>query len=227
MTIEENNQNIGAKPALTEKEGGTFDYIVNCMKDAAIPFQKACSQPNLHYPLNENKFTQMYVEQVEVKIKSHPNIGVKNQYSDIFMGTKGVPDFYFHKVEEGVHHFPLFVVESKILPTPGEKREREYVIGNKENGAMERYKIEKHGKGFNVCGILGFVEKETFDYWITSINRWVEELSGTNDFWKKDEILTKIENKLDYFVSKSIAHRTSSQDISLYHLWIFTHKQKQ
>jgi hypothetical protein len=219
MVAEENNTYV-EKPVVTGNEGKTMSIILSSMKDASVPFKNASKQPDLCLPLNENQLTQIYVEQVEVKIKPYPNIGVKNQYSDIFLGTKGIPDFYFHKVEEGHTHRPLLVVESKRLPAPEKSREKEYVIGNCENGGIERFKTEKHGKGFTTCGMLGFVEKETFDYWGKTVNKWITTLSVTNNSWNEDEILVEVEKCSDYSVLNSIVHRLSSEDASLYHLWI-------
>ncbi|GHT31425.1 hypothetical protein FACS1894214_2720 [Planctomycetales bacterium] len=220
MIAEETNNNIAALPVLTASEGTSLSYIFSSMKSASVPFKKACRQHNLHMPLNENKLTQIYVEQVEVQIKINSFLGVKNQYSDTFGGTKGVPDFYFHKIEEGVHHLPLFIVESKVLPVPIKKREKEYVIGEKNNGGIERYKTEKHGKGLDNCGILGFVEDKTFDDWLSVINMWIVELSQSNNGWNQDEVLTMTENREDYACLESTAHRTSQSDVQLFHLWI-------
>lgn len=218
--IAEEYSHISSSPSLSNQEGKTIDFINGCLKKACIPFKKASSQPNLALPLNENKYTQIFVEQIEVFVKSHPNIGVKNQYSDTFYGTKGVPDFYFHKVEEGVHNEPIMVWEAKILTTSfPKKREKEYVIGVKQNGGIERFKIEKHGIGQNRCGLLGFVEKEDFNHWNKTINLWIKDLTSTNEDWRSDELLSKIESGNDFYVLESVAHR-KSDDILLMHLWV-------
>lgn len=218
--LAEEYSNINSTPFLSNQEGKTISFIYECLKKSCIPFKKASSQPNLKLPLNENKYTQIFVEQIEVFVKSHPNIGVKNQYSDTFYGTKGVPDFYFHKVEEGVHNEPLMVWEAKILSTSlGKKREKEYVIGDNKNGGIERFKTEKHGKGQNKCGLLGFVENEDFRHWNVTINIWIDDLTMTNTDWKKDEVLSEIEAAVDFCILTSIAHR-ESDDINLTHLWV-------
>src|SRR5690606_10369578 len=126
--IAEEYSHIKLTPSLSNQEGKTITFITECVKKTCVSCKKALNQPNLKLPLNENKYTQIFVEQVEVFLKSHPNIGVKNQYSDTFNRTKGIPDFYFHKVEEGVHNEPLMVWEAKILTTSfPKKREKEYV----------------------------------------------------------------------------------------------------
>jgi hypothetical protein len=218
--LAEEYSNINSTPFLSNQEGKTVKFIFECLRKSCAPFKKASRQPNLKLPLNENKYTQIFVEQIEVFVKSHPNIGVKNQYSDTFYGTKGIPDFYFHKIEEGVHNEPLMVWEAKILSTClGLKREKEYVIGHKFNGGIERFKIGIHGRGQNKCGLLGFVENNDFDHWNTTINKWIYDLTKTTSDWKKDEVLSEIESNTDYCVLKSIAHR-KEDDIYLTHLWI-------
>jgi len=216
--IAENDKIIQQTPVLTDCKGAIIATIIGCMKLAISPFKNARSQPNLHHPLNENKLTQIYVEQVEVFIKPISNLGVKNQYSDIFFGTRGVPDFYFHIVEEGKHHKPLFIVEAKRLPAPGQQREREYVAGR--TGGIERYKRGSHGTGLDECGMLGFVEEDTFSFWEQNINTWITELSSTTAFWQPDEILGESEEEKDFATFRSIAYREHQEVISLHHLWI-------
>lgn len=208
-------------PALSRQKGRTLQLIYKAMKEAVLPFRKiVLEQDNLKKPLNENKYTQIFVEQIEVFLKKYPNIGVKNQYSDIFYNTKGVPDFYFHKVEEGFYNEPIMVWESKILSSNTKKeRRKEYVVGNKNNGGIERFKTEKHGKGLSECGLLGFVENETFEHWHTQINEWIEELSTTSYYWRNKETLNISESNSDYYLLKSIAYRTS-ENIHLSHLWL-------
>jgi len=113
----------------------------------------------------------------------------------------------------------MFSVECKRLPSPQKAREKEYVIGDNNNGGIERYKTEKHGKGLYECGLLGFIEKENSKYWLKEINNWLENLSKVDKIWKQDEILSKIESKKDFYFLKSIAHRKKG-DINLNHLWV-------
>ena len=220
--IAEEKQYKSNNAVLTGAENTTIHTIFNSMQLAVVPFKQAYNQPNVCRPLNENGMTQIFVEQIEVQIKLIEGIGVKNQYSDIFFGTKGIPDFYFHKIEEGVTHLPLFVVESKRLPAPDniKEREKEYVIGSNKNGGIERFKTEKHGKGLSNCGMIGFVEKKTFIFWQATINQWITELSKTDAFWQKDEILNEVETTTDYAVLKSVAYINSQKSIHLHHLWI-------
>lgn len=223
MIAEEYSNISPQEPLLTGQEGKSLVNIYNCLKSACVPFKKAKNQPDLHHPLNENKLTQIFIEQVEVFVKPIPHLAVKNQYSDTFFGTKGIPDFYFHRVEEGIHHLPIIVFEAKILASSfsGTNREREYIIGEAHNGGVERFKLEKHGKGFTECGLVGFVKDKDFKHWNITVNGWIADLSTpAASIWKTDEELSETESNNDYCVLQSIAHRTTSADINLSHLWI-------
>lgn len=205
-------------PEISSDSGKTIDIIIEAIKVACTPFKKVLAQTNLQLPLNENKLTQILVEQIEVKIKKQPVIGVKNQYSDLFYGTRGIPDFYFHVVEEGAIHEPLFVVESKRLPSP--TYEKEYVIGKNKNGGIERFKIEKHGKELPQCGLVGFIEDFSKDYWIKTINDWIIELSKTDKNWSNEEILVESTYSNNCCYSNSKVKRISSEPVLLHHFLI-------
>ncbi len=210
------------KPKSSIPKGKAISFIVNTIKEVPDDFISAINTDGIIKPLNENKLTQILVEQITaILLAKGVSIAVQNQYSDLYFGTKGVPDFYFHEVEKGKTNPPLFVVESKILPAPPpKKREQEYVIGDKRNGGIERYKIGKHSKGLNQCGMIGFVEQENFDFWKNQINSWIDNLAKIDTFWNKDENLRITKTKKNHAFLKSIAHRKESVDILIYHFWI-------
>lgn len=213
--------NINFTPDLSIPKGTTIALLIQCLKNAAPFFQAARSHPSIVDPLNENKLTQIFVEQVDVQLRKKPlPIGVKNQYSDIFFGTKGIPDFYFHALEEGRTSQPLFVCEAKRLPAPTGSINTEYVIGDKKNGGIERFKIGKHGKGFEESGLIGFVESETFDHWTNEINNWITTLAKANTEWNADETLGFVDKGSLSCLLNSIVHRNSDADLKLYHVWV-------
>lgn len=170
--------------------------------------------------LNEDDLTQVYIEQAQILIRKYDYpFNINGQYRDMTNLSKGFSDFYFYPNEQNVSTTSFYSVESKRLPSPEKSREREYVIGAKNNGGIERYKTEKHGKGLNRCGLLGFIEKEDSIHWLKKVNHWIEDLTKVNSDWKKDEVLSEIESTIDYCILKSIAHK-KSDIIDLTHLWI-------
>lgn len=212
------------EPEISIPKGKTISFIVKTIKEVPAYFISALKNTDITKPLNENKLTQVLVEQINAGLlEKEFSILAQNQYSDLLYGTKGIPDFYFYESEKGKNNKPLFIVESKILPTPPPKtREKEYVIGENKNGGIERFKTGKHGKGLNKCGIVGFVESECFELWKDKVNSWISELSNNDDFWNEDErIIMKENNDISAFLH-SIAHRKQENDLLLYHFWIKT-----
>ena len=223
MIAEERHINIDViKPVLTDNKGKSVSCILNCLKFAIIPFLQAYKSI-ITVSLNEDDLTEIFYSQVQFIIREHNypfNIG--NQERDLTKQSKGISDLFFYANKFGKPPISIFSVECKRLPAPPPKsREQEYVKGNSNNnGGIERYKTEKHGKGLDECGMLGFVEEEAFSFWHQRVNTWITDLSVSSNFWQTDEHLEAVESKEDFMLLKSIAHRMSQNDIHLHHLWI-------
>jgi hypothetical protein len=223
--IADEKLSTGENPDLTDAANTMVCFIKSCIEKAIIPFKKARDGQSDNIPLNEDKLTQLLVHQIEWQISNACwyFLSVDKQYYDTYFGTKGVSDFYFHISEEGKENKPLYVVESKRLPAPDNKkqREKEYVIGDKNNGGIERYKTEKHGKWLVKSGMVGFVEQDSFHDWLDRINRWIIDLSNTNRCWHDDEILVMERSNIEYCCLSSVAHRKSkNENMELSHWWI-------
>lgn len=221
MIAEDNIFNL-AQPNIELPKNKIITLVKECMVETVVHF-KSYLKTEFHKKksLNENDLTQEYTKQAQIliRIKDYP-FNVEGQYQDVYNLSKGFSDLFFYPNEQNVELCSIYSIESKRLPSPEIKREKEYVIGEKNNGGIERYKSEKHGKGLFECGLIGFVEDKDFKQWHTTINIWITDLakvSKTN--WKKDEVLSEIENNIDYCILKSIAHR-QVDDINLTHLWV-------
>ena len=220
--------NYHQNPRISIPKGKTISVIVQVLKQVHDFFILALKDDSILKPLNEDKLTQILVEQINaLLLEQEFPIQALPQYQDIYLGSKGKPDFYFTEIEKGKTNKPLFIVESKILPAPPPKeRKKEYVIGVKKNGGIERYKIEKHGKGLNECGLIGFIKENEFEYWQTQINVWIDEIAIDNSFWNIDEKIKIRENKTNFAFLQSIARRQNTDDLTLYHFWINTSDKK-
>ena len=220
MIAEEKFSHNG-QPKISVSNANVVLLIIQLMKQTAPIFKSyILSDFYSKGKLNEDEYTQIYVEQAQILIRqSDLPFNVSREYRDIYNLGRGYSDFYFYPNEQDISTASLFSVESKRLPSPERAREKEYVIGTNNNGGIERYKTEKHGKGLNECGLLGFIEKEDSNYWETTINSWIKNLAKTDTNWNDDEILSKSESNPDYCHLKSIAHRKKS-DIRLVHLWV-------
>ena len=220
MIAEENLSN-NYKPQVSISNANVLLLIGKLMKQTVPNFKSyLISDFYKKSTLNEDDFTQIFIEQAQILIRNHDfPFNINGQYRDIYNRSKGFSDFYFYPNEQHVSTGSFFSVESKRLPSPEKSREKEYVIGDKNNGGIERYKTEKHGKGLNDCGILGFVEKENSNHWKGTINSWIKDLAENDKNWNNDEILSEVESNSDFCFLESIAHRISD-DINLSHLWV-------
>jgi hypothetical protein len=211
------------QPKSSIPKGTAISCILNCFKTTTPFFKQVLTQPDLVKPLNENKLTQLFIEQLRIQLrKKGVTFDVGNQYSDVFFKTKGIPDFYFHALEEGKTAIPLFIVETKRLPAPQTINEKEYVIGQNNNGGIERFKSKKHGKGLSECGLLGFIEEENSTFWVSKINEWIKQLVDNDNDWVIEELLTKIEDEAEFSYLISLVRTDKNTDVSLHHFWIYS-----
>jgi hypothetical protein len=229
MIIDEQQNN--AVPISSISKTTTIQKIINSVKITSPYFKKAISDVNILRPINENKYTQVFVQQLNTQLrKANYTFIAGVQYSELFYNVKGIPDLYFYNSEEGTTNTALFVIEAKILPTPLPlKREKEYVIGENFktsgekdcNGGIERFKIEKHGFSLSESGLIAFVEKNNFVDWSIKINSWIEDLSKSDSNWFPEETLKFSENdNNDYAQLISIVKINLTKEIKLHHFWI-------
>lgn len=123
------------------------------------------------------------VEDHSSGISPQIDIGTLSREEQITVGDRNYDEFD-----------SFFSLEAKRLPTPGQNREKEYVIGhNKPTGGIERFKKGIHGKGLRYAAIIGYVQKEDFDFWFLQINDWIEELIKTSQGeWITEDKLRKL-----------------------------------
>jgi hypothetical protein len=116
----------------------------------------------------------------------------------------------------------FFTIECKRLPTPEKKA---YVCGNL--GAIERFKREHHGKGLSHSAIVAYVEKYGFNYWLETINSWINELCKTNAdtsiIWSDKDLLIEKYQQETLAKYESENCRIDNNPIKLTHLWIKTY----
>ncbi len=220
MIAEENFSNI-EQPNISLQQTNLVLLIIESMKQAVPNFKShVASGHHKKKNLNEDDLTQIFIEQAQIVIRKQDYpFNISSEYRDICNLSKGFSDLYFYPNEQDISTSSLFSVECKRLPSPAVAREKEYVIGITNNGGIERYKTEKHGKGLDDCGLLGFIEKENPDHWVMTINNWIKELKEKSQNWKDDELLQKEELNINFCFLKSIVHRKTS-DVRLFHIWI-------
>lgn len=120
---------------------------------------------------------------------------------------------------------PFLVLEGKRLPAPSSDREREYVIGKKEiTGGIQRFKLGLHGANLNHAGMIGYVQRDSFDDWFTCINAWITELSATSSEWTKKDQLKSLSSDASNCVATCTSNHervdSETEQIHLTHLWV-------
>ncbi|MGB2809500.1 MAG: hypothetical protein WBC22_17290 [Sedimentisphaerales bacterium] len=109
---------------------------------------------------------------------------------------------------------PLFFIEAKRLPPTSS---RDYV-----NSGIGRFKNKEHGKNHDIAAMLGYVQKEDFNYWYGKVNSWIDDLiANPNDFigWSEQDKITIIQVS-EFGEYKSTHSRKKINTITLYHFWI-------
>lgn len=220
--IAENDIFHPAKPNIELPKNRITALVKECMVETVTHFRSYLRSGFVKKTnLNENALSQEYTKQAQILIRSknYP-FNIEGQYQDVYNDSKGFSDFFFYPNEQNVELSSIYSVESKRLPSPEVSRKKEYVIGDRGNGGIERYKSERHGKGLFECGLLGFVEEGDFKHWHSTINDWINDLTViSNSTWKITEVLSEVECNADYCIMRSIAHR-QADNINLVHLWV-------
>ncbi len=139
---------------------------------------------------------------------------------------------YAQSTNQRGENFPLVTFEAKRLSTTiPKKREREYVIGEYENGhqtknsgGIERFKNLRHGKDVDHAGIIGYVQTDSFKYWFDKVNYWIkDEIDKPHDsnlLWDDGDYLTTnwSNDKLCSCLSNS--KRKDLKKLNLNHIWV-------
>lgn len=114
---------------------------------------------------------------------------------------------------------PIFCIEAKRLPTPGSRREQEYIVG--DGGGIQRFKNKNHAPNLSSSAIIGYIQKETFSHWFTQINSWIDDLIKNNPTqWNEKDKLINFTNDLIKARSESKHLKVDGTYISLNHLWV-------
>jgi hypothetical protein len=143
-------------------------------------------------------------------------------------GNSHVCDFAI-KLRRKEEDLPLTIykVEAKRLSRREFYNSEEYLMGKtsptKQNGGVERFKILEHGRDLDRCGMLAYVQSDTFEYWVAKINQWITGLSkqqGIHPQWYIGEQLAtgNVQPKMARFSSTHL--RTNSTTILLDHFWL-------
>jgi hypothetical protein len=117
---------------------------------------------------------------------------------------------------------PVLEFEAKRLSKTSNNKE--YVAGKR--GGIERFKRRYHASYASICGMFGYIQNYTPEYWVQKINCWLDELAITNqdiaiDWSNSSEKLTKVESFIHTEKYMSNHTRKCSDDkIFIWHYFI-------
>jgi hypothetical protein len=120
----------------------------------------------------------------------------------------------------------LFPIECKRLPTPksNDRDEREYVFTREgTTGGVQRFKFGYHGSTHNFAAIIGYVQEQDFNHWLSAINGWIHDLANeTGSQWSDSDLLQQIsqDSTTDVHVLNSNHSRLDLPNCNLRHLWV-------
>lgn len=123
----------------------------------------------------------------------------------------------------------LLPIECKRLPTPRDNKRSdcEYVHGmpGHRTGAIERFKHLLHGPANDRAMIIGYVQSESFDHWLTTINARLTQFAADDvdgGLWSPVETLSAaaITCCEDLLRLDSKHRRLDSTSVHLSHLWL-------
>jgi len=128
--------------------------------------------------------------------------------------AKSGPDILMFASPYKAFSEPLFFIEAKRLPPTSS---RDYV-----NSGIGRFKNKEHGKKHDIAAMLGYVQKQDFNYWYGKVNSWIDDLiADLNDCigWSEQDKITIIQIS-EFGEYKSTHSRIKINPITLYHFWI-------
>jgi len=119
----------------------------------------------------------------------------------------------------------LLPIECKRLPTPSDPRRSdcEYVHGTPghRTGAIERFKHCLHGPDNDRAMIVGYVQSESFDFWLKKVNARLRSLADGESLWAPVELLRASGAPSSDLKQLQSSHRRShSLPIEIRHLWL-------
>lgn len=189
--------------------------------------------------LNEDKLTQRLTSELNCRSGYYPYCfqreyipderAGRSRREDLVAQVRDSASFYIDGVlYERRQRF--LALEAKRLPTPGTGREKEYLVGDRKKddekcrGGIERFKLGFHGPGLRTVGMIGYVQKHTFEHWHKTINGWVDQLiaaSTPTPFWEPQDKLDLEHQspRLAWLRSNNLRVK-DNQRLTMRHLWV-------
>ena len=135
---------------------------------------------------------------------------------------------------EYTQYTALVPIECKRLPIPANKSrdEREYLYSTlSSTGGIQRFKTGHHGAAQSVGAMIGYIQSQDVEYWVSKVQGWLENLVDAKiDGWAHDDQLSVTRrDDVAGLASLESCHRRKGglSDIRLQHLWIQMNPSEQ
>jgi hypothetical protein len=119
----------------------------------------------------------------------------------------------------------FLVLEAKRLPADRNSREREYVIGERESGGIQRFKLGLHGSALAHAAMIAYIQNSTSQKWFEQLNRWIDELTKSDSAsWVDTDLLHSFAEEKALRVARCESQHdrigSSTPSVKLSHLWV-------
>jgi hypothetical protein len=212
------SENSIGKLELSEEEKGKFVRKIIFFIERYLPDFQVSERIR-----NENKVTSDLVNFLNFKaITSNQSFIFQNQTPEKKNFTIDFGTIVFNA--NNYHNNSVYSVEAKKLPARSREYDCEYVYGTL--GAIERFKLGKHGAMLLDVGIIAYILDNTFEFWFNSVNSWIRQCiteDKEQKLWQNDDLLSEFisqnnDTKRFFSVCKRINSITDSVKIT--HFWI-------
>lgn len=194
---------------------------------------------------NEEGLSRRLFEELQIDCDRRPYFFHPDRKED---GTRGRPDLVVQAKVDGfvldgisyARRQPFLALEAKRLPSPRADRRREYLVHSAkadapadpeeraelqgEKGGVARFKLGIHAPALKIVGIIGYVQRHSFDHWRETINRWIDELiaSPPNDLrWDEcDKLQLESSTPTLARLQSQTWRVTDNQQLVVHHLWV-------
>jgi hypothetical protein len=128
---------------------------------------------------HENRITDCLINHFQICIHTQsdgflPYYFHKNPTQE---GSDSETDIGVYPTEKKQKVAPIIEFEAKRLSETSNNKE--YVAGKR--GGIERFKRGYHARYASICGMFGYVQSRTTEYWAQKINTWIDELARYNN----------------------------------------------
>jgi hypothetical protein len=207
----------------------SINMVVIFVEEQLVIFSQQYSNSTVK---NEKGLTQQLCLLLNrnARIQDYPFWFEKEYMEDVERGNS--PQVDIAVIDSKYYNSPkaFFSMEAKRLDNITGKREKEYLVGRMEGdkyrdcGGVERFKKEIHGKGLRCGAMIGYVQAYHFDYWLGTINSWIDDLaagkiSSTVSWSEKDKLLEQ--GRTPETARFSSENSRKNNVIHLVHLWVY------